>query len=56
MAATHCSTCGIDSTGNNMPESITTGISSTIAERSNATSCVWAILEISSPNERASRM
>ena len=39
-----------------MPESITTGISSTMAERSRATSCVCATLDISSPNESASSM
>ena len=56
MAEIHCSTLGIDSTGKSMPLSITMGKSSTIAESSRATSCVWATLEMSKPSESASRM
>ena len=53
MADSHCSTCGIDSTGNSIPDSMTTGMSSTIAESNNATSCVFATLDMSNPRERA---
>ena len=56
MAAIHLNTSGIDSTGNIMPESITRGTSSTIAESSNAISCVVAMFEINSPKDNASMM
>ena len=42
--------------GNIIPESMTMGISSTIADKRSATSCVFATLETSKPNERAKRM
>ena len=47
---------GIDSTGNSMPESITTGMSSTMADSSRATNCVRAMLEMNNPNERANNI
>ena len=39
-----------------MPESITTGMSSTMAESNRATSCVCATFEMSSPSERANNI
>ena len=56
MADTYCNIRGIDSMGNIIPESMIMGISSTIADNSNATSCVFATLETSKPNERAKRI
>ena len=41
---------------NSMPDNMTTGMSNTIADSSRATSCVCAMLEMSSPNESASRI
>ena len=56
MAENHCSTVGIDSTGNIMPESITTGMSSNKAEASSATSWLLAMLEMSRPRESANKI
>ena len=56
MADTHCSTTGIDSIGKSMPDSMTMGMSSTMADMSSAMSWLLAMLEMSSPSERASRM
>ena len=56
MADTYCKIGGIDSMGNIIPESMTMGMSSTIADKRSATSCVFATLETSKPNERAKRM
>ena len=39
-----------------MPDSITTGISNTIADKSNATSCVCATFEMSNPSESANNI
>ena len=52
----HCKIVGIDSMGKSIPESITTGISNTIAERSKATNWVLATVEIRSPNDKAKRI
>ena len=56
IAETYCNTFGIDSIGKNIPESITIGMSSTIADNNKATNCVLAMLETSKPNERAKRI
>ena len=50
IAATYCSMVGMLSIGNIIPESITIGMSNTIADMSNATSCVFATFEMSNPN------
>ena len=39
-----------------MPDNITMGMSSNMAEISNAANCVWATLDINSPNDSAKRM
>ena len=51
IADTGCSTAGMFSMGNIMPESITMGMSITAADTSNATTWVLATVDTSSPSD-----